>query len=326
MLRTYNVALVTSIALLGCALSDESDLSAPDKSEVRAGKADGVDMCGKFGFPAGCDLCAEFEWYGDGECDQSLFEAGICALPDAEDCAAPSATAFRMTTATLADPHVFVELGGCADLTDFLNGQLADQVEKDDDGDGDLDLSLLNVFRPLDTTAATATVDVGPAECAAPTPGGSCVPDAAQTVATTATQKTSGSCLGALAGTVAPDSVVHASTAPCYGTSAITMPLSLGPVELTLTEARMGGTFAGAGATRVDNGLARGFVSEAQADTIVLPDDLPVVGGRTLSSLLPGGTDSCQTIDGRDVAPDGTTRGWYFYINFSARVVSLAAP
>ncbi|HUS66984.1 MAG TPA: hypothetical protein VMZ28_20745 [Kofleriaceae bacterium] len=323
--RTYTVALTSSIALLGCAISNERDLTAPDKSAVQAGKADGVDMCAKFGFPAGCDLCAEFEWYGDGECDQSLFEAGVCALPDTEDCAAPAATAFRMTTAALADPHVFADLGGCADLTDFLNGQLADKIEKDDDGDGDLDLSLLDIFRPLAPGAPTAAVEVGPADCAAPAPGGSCVPDAAQLVATTATQKASGSCLGALAGTAAPDSVINTATAPCYATGAISMPLTLGSVELTLTEARLGGTFAG-GTTRIDSGLARGFVSEAQADATILPDDLPIVGGRPLSSLLPGGTDSCQTVDGRDVAPDGTTRGWYFYINFTARTVTLAAP
>ena len=322
---TYTVALMSSIALLGCAISDESDLTVPDKSEVQAGKADGVDMCAKFGFPAGCDLCAEFEWYGDGECDQSLFEAGICALPDTEDCAAPEATAFRMVTAQLADPHVWVDLGGCADLTDFLNGQLADRIDKDDDGDGDLDLSLLNVFRPLALGAPTATIDVGPADCAAPTPGGSCVPDPVQTVTATATQKATGSCLGTLAGTTAPDSVVNTATAPCYATSSISMPLTLGPVELTLSEARVGGTFAASG-TRVDDGLARGFVSEAQANALILPSDLPVVGGKPLSKILPGGQGSCKSTDGRDLGPDGVTKGWYFYINFSGEVVSLATP
>jgi hypothetical protein len=321
---THTVALVCSMALLGCASSDD-DLAAPDKADVSAGKADGVDMCAKFGFPAGCDLCAEFEWYGDGECDDSLFAAGICAMPDTDDCAAPAATAFRLIEAKLADPHVFADLGGCADLTELLDDQLADKIEKDKDGDGNLDLSLLNVFHPLDPTAPTATVEVGPAECAAPMPGAGCQLDAASTVSSTATQKAAGSCLGALAGTVDPASTVSTATAPCYATESISMPLTLGPVELTLTDARVGGTFA-ASSTRIDHGLARGFVSESQADAIILPDDLPIVGGRPLSSLLPGGQDSCQTVDGRDIAPDGTTRGWYFYINFTARTVTLASP
>jgi hypothetical protein len=47
--------------------------------------ADGVDLCSKFNLPEDCDLCEEFGWYGDGECDQELIDRGLCTGPD-QDC------------------------------------------------------------------------------------------------------------------------------------------------------------------------------------------------------------------------------------------------
>ena len=311
-------------AVSACAAStDRPDV--PDKASVLAtGKADGLDMCAKFGFPPGCDICAEFEWYGDGQCDQDLVDAGICHLPDSEDCAAAAATAFRLVDAELADPGVFVELGGCADVTSVLNNMLSDRLDQDDDGDGDLDLTILNVFRPLDPDAASAAVDVGPGSCAAPAPGQECGLDAAAAVTTTAAQRATGNCLGPIAGTTTPGAPVNTAGAPCYATAAIDLSLELGVIQLDLTAARVGGRFASA--TSLDQGLARGFIGEAEADALLLPDDLPLVGGQPLSSVLPGGSGSCQTADGRDIGPDGATRGWYFYINFAAQVVDLTDP
>jgi len=43
---------------------------------------------------------------------------------------------------------------------------------------------------------------------------------------------------------------------------------------------------------------------------------LPVLGTRTLSSLLPGGTGNCSPRDDRDM--NGADRGWWFYLNFTA--------
>ncbi|MCD6498592.1 MAG: hypothetical protein J7M25_09880 [Deltaproteobacteria bacterium] len=72
--------IMASVGLLvsACAMNSgtENEGSAVTKDEVRSiGKADdGVDYCEKYG------------WYGDGECDQRLIDAGLCAGPD-PDCA-----------------------------------------------------------------------------------------------------------------------------------------------------------------------------------------------------------------------------------------------
>jgi hypothetical protein len=316
-------------ALLAClfaqAACGRSDVPAPDKADLLSagGKSDGLDMCAKFGFPPGCDICAEFEWYGDGECDQDLVDAGICLQPDDEDCTTTGPTALRITDAELADPGVFVELGGCADVTSVLNNMLSDRLDKDDDGDGNLDLTLMNVFRPLDPSAPTAAVDVGPGTCAAPAPGTGCTLDADRKVTTEAAQRASGTCLGPISGTTTPGAPVNTATGPCYATGAIDLSISLGGIDLDLAAARVGARF---GSAAVDQGLARGFISEAEAEALLLPDDLPLVGGQPLSSVLPGGAGSCQTADGRDIGPDGATRGWYFYINFSAQAVDFTDP
>jgi hypothetical protein len=312
------ITLAAASFLFACA--DEGATPLPQKSDFRQGKADELlPTCEEHGFPVGCDLCAELGWYGDGECDQDLVDAGVCAMPDEADCAP---TAFRVTSAKLADPHVYVSFGICADVTGVLNDKLTDQVTEDGDGDGDLDLSLLNVFRPFDPAAAASQVDVGIADCAGPAPGHDCTVDPASSATTAAVQQASGTCLEAIPGTVPSGSGVAVAGAPCYATGGVDLPLSLAGVQLDLTDARVGGTFSGT--TAITNGLARGFVSEAQANAIILPDDLPVVGGKPLSKVLPGGQGSCKTTDGRDLGPDGVTRGWYFYINFSGEVVSLA--
>jgi hypothetical protein len=206
-------------------------------------------------------------------------------------------------------------------VTQVVNTMLRDKIRKDDDGDGLLDLSILNLFHPLDPASPTGNIEVGPGTCAAPAPGSSCTLDQGAAIRTTVSQKTKGACLGPLAGTTSPGATVSTAEAPCYATASIDFPLSLGPIDLVLEDARLGGSFAPG---RLENGLARGFLSEAQAEALKLPDDLLLVGGLQLSSLLPGGDGSCAPIDGRDVGPDGTTRGWYFYINFTAEAVDLA--
>lgn len=321
-MRTVRCAAVGLLFTAACAGERADDRSLPSKDDFRQGKADGeLPTCEEHGFPPDCDLCAELGWYGDGSCDDDLVEAGVCHMPDEADC---TPTAFRLVDAELADPHAYVRLGICADVTSFLNDELADRVKEDGDGDGQLDLSILNLFRPFDPAAATARVEVSQGSCAAPAPGSACVPDTEAQVVTPAQQLTAGECLAAIPGTTPSGSAVNTATAPCYATDSMNLPLSLAGVDLELQDARVGGTFSSA--DLIDRGLARGFVSEEQADAILLPDDLPLVGGKPLSSVLPGGTGSCQQNDGRDLGPDGVTRGWYFYINFTAQRVDLAAP
>ena len=52
-------------------------------------------------------------------------------------------------------------------------------------------------------------------------------------------------------------------------------------------------TYVGLPATDLNRGLLRGFLYESDADSIILPEDLDLVGGEPLSILLPGGTGNC---------------------------------
>jgi len=71
----------------GCG-SNEVNSQAPNKDQILAGKADGIDWCKTFNFESGCDLCEEFDWYDDGKCDQDMIDAGYCKKSDV-DCIDP---------------------------------------------------------------------------------------------------------------------------------------------------------------------------------------------------------------------------------------------
>lgn len=77
-------AAILALSCAGCG-ADADPLSGNSKADAEMGKADGTDICLFFGYVAGCDLCAEEGWYGDGECDDWLIEDGICVGPD-PDC------------------------------------------------------------------------------------------------------------------------------------------------------------------------------------------------------------------------------------------------
>ncbi len=59
----------------------------------------------------------------------------------------------------------------------------------------------------------------------------------------------------------------------------------------------------------------------------VLPSSLPLVGGDTLyEHLAAGGApgSSCSTEDDRDM--NGTTRGFWFYLDFTASLADWRGP
>jgi hypothetical protein len=239
-------------------------------------------------------------------------------------------TAYRFTDVDVREPHLFVELLGCHDATDTpvfgvfaVNTELATALTTDDDGDGLLDLSPVNVFRPLNQTngAMTPLEVYTDAECTAPA-GASCSPAAGEDpVMVTATNQASGTCLQPVSGTLHPYTpAVTNSSAPCFSSTAATVTFTLSGIPITLTGAQIGATYVGNPATGEINGLLRGFISEADADATILPDDLPLVGGEPLSSLLPGGDGNCAAHDDRDVV-SGVT-GWWFYLNFTATRVT----
>lgn len=233
-------------------------------------------------------------------------------------------TAFRFSDLDLRDPHVFVSLLGCNDLTDnspffSVNGEIQTSITTDGtDSDTFLDLSPTLVFRPFSQTAPTMPVELHFANCTAPVGTTSCVPATGGAAAMgTATNVTSGQCLGPVAGTTRPYTpAITTPTAPCFVTDAVTVTLNLGGIPVTLRNAQVSASYVGNPATLLANGLLRGFISEADANATIIPASFPIVGGKPLSSLLAGGMGACPTYSDKDT--NNGMSGWWFYLNFPA--------
>ena len=243
---------------------------------------------------------------------------------------------YRMTDLDLRDPHLFapvtIVVPLCLDFTDdplpvvdlAFNGSLQDQINTDADRDGFLDLSSLLLFHPFTTQAVAEEVDVDAGLCTAPLETTVCAADPMTTpLLTTYTGQAAGTCLDPVAGTTSGyDPAIVEPGAPCFVTVAETFSLPLGGLDVTLQDLQIAATFAGSPTTTFTSGLIRGFLTETAADALLLPPDLPVVGGQPFSVLLPGGTGSCATGDDRDTHLGES--GWWFYLNFKAsRILSF---
>ncbi len=247
-------------------------------------------------------------------------------------CTAPIiSTAYRFADMDLRDPHVFVSVFGCNDLTDpnvlfSVNTELQKSITTDgSDADTLLDLSILTVFRPLDQVAGHApAMEINFGDCSSPIGTTSCAPGTDSSV-TIATNQASGTCLDALANTThgyLP--AITKPTGPCYVSGTTTLNINLGGIPIVLTSATVAATYSGNPATTTVNGLLRGFISETDANNTIIPTTFPLVGGKPLSSLLPGGTGSCATYSDKDTV-NGVV-GWWFYLNFTAPKVTWTGP
>lgn len=254
------------------------------------------------------------------------------------------ATAFRLDSLALRDPHVIVPLFGgisCTDVTDppgvanlSANGEIASLIGQDGDMDGLYDLSLLALFRPLQQPPLPgADIQVTLADCTAP--GESCSPGTNVPATVTYGNQASGLCGAPQPGTSGPGNTgsyspgITSSAAPCFGTTPATVSFPLGLFTLPLQDVRASGTYVGNPANQIIDGLLVGFLSEADASNIFLPNDpnLALVGlaNQPITVALPGGAGNCATHDDRDLGPLGEP-GWYFHLNFTAHQVTWTGP
>jgi len=234
-------------------------------------------------------------------------------------------TAYRFNTLALRDPHAFANVIGCNDITDSffgnaVNQQLANNITMDANSDGFLDLSPTVVFRPLNQVGgATTPLEIHFASCTAPIGSTSCKPGTSAPILLTATNQAAGTCLGTIAGTTHPYTpAITTTTGPCFVSNQTTVSVAIGGVNIVLHDANIAATYVGAPATQVVNGLLRGFVTQADADATIFPAGLAVVGGHTLSYILPGGTGNCRPANQSDKDLDNGVSGWWFYLNFTA--------
>ncbi|MDQ3033211.1 MAG: DUF4215 domain-containing protein [Myxococcota bacterium] len=238
-------------------------------------------------------------------------------------------TAFRVSAMTLRDPHAFTSVFfSCLDITSNLNTQLGNAITMDgSDPDTTLDLSIVHVFRPLDQRDGRTTPGhITFPDCTAPMSSTMCtLPAGAMQTAADATNTAVGTCLAALPNTTttgwdSPNTVMG----PCYVSNIGDLTINLSSIPVILRQTSVAATYSGAPATQLISGLIRGFLTEADANATTIPGTVTLVGGMPLSAVLPGGAGCCRgsTTAGRemDTLADGT-RGWWFYLNFTASVV-----
>jgi hypothetical protein len=90
-------------------------------------------------------------------------------------------------------------------------------------------------------------------------------------------------------------------------------------MALPLRDVMVAATYFGSPLPGLANGLLAGFLTEADADAVTLPESIPLVAGFSLSSVLPGGASSCAPHSDKDV--HNGVAGWWFFLNFAAMPV-----
>jgi hypothetical protein len=284
------------------------------------------------------------------------------AEPPDPDAGPPGPAAFRFVELELRDPHLWVVLGGsCIDGTEGplgVNAQIqTDLTEDGDDPDTALDLSIVEVFRPLEQRPGmtTFTEFVYP-ECTSPESTTTCTlaSGTERAPASPVEVRGAGVCLDVLPGTARPYTpAIAVPAAPtdgtCYVATLGDLSVNFGGAPVVLREARVAGEWPSAPATQIVDGLIRGFIAESDANFTYVPHspDNPFACV-TVSELLPGGDPppfvagdpqppspctprpvgedrpaNCDTENDMDTSATGEP-GWYMYFNFRARVVPYA--
>ena len=307
--------------------------------------AGGDGIAGLASSPAGTPHTYVWDSFADGAGDPTLIlDARIRITPSDTASGLPVetmdfrvhngiVTAYRLTSLALRDPHVFATLPifGCTDITDSaplgqpgLNESIQTELTTDGDMDGFIDLSLLILFRQLEPVGTNSMVEFALGECTVAGPSCDLAPGGISNAGTYSSTAT-GPCLTPVGGTTfgyTPS--ITTPTTPCFTSQPFDLDLPLaGGLTIRLQSAQLGATLVGSPVTSLSNGLLMGFLPEADAAAVSLTTPIgPVV----LSSLFKGGAGACAAGDDRDLGPDGTTLGWWIYVNFTADLATYTGP
>jgi len=265
-------------------------------------------------------VCGNGVLEGSEECDDGNTAAGdgcdgACAT-EAEP------TALRIKELNLREPHVFAF--GFLDVTETVNGMINDALLLDkaspadpNTPDGLLDFSFIAVFRPYDPAAANVDVDIVVADCSAPLDTTQCALGVGQVPVLSVATNQDTTCLDVVPGTDSGSTPpITTPGGPCFSSDKETFDLLLGGIAIHLIDGQMAATYAGSqDAPTLTSGLMRGFLSVDAAAGAVIPAEIPIVGGMSISEML-------KAAD-KDTGPNGE-EGWWFYMNFSAEEVSYS--
>ncbi len=239
----------------------------------------------------------------------------VAKMPDVQ-------SAFRLSSANFADPHVFINQFICLDVTNVaFNPALNTFLTQDSDGDNIIDASLMFTFRPLDPNGAGGFIDFVLPDCTAPIGSTVCTLPSTPELRVSYTNSPN-SCLGLVPNTT--DWAVTLPSGPCFTSDPIDLNLNINGVVVPLQDAQIAGSYVGGSTpTAITDGLVRGFLPEIVAQATFIPPSIPIVGGLSLANLFPGGLGNCAPGDARDTGPDGQTQGWWVYLNYTADAVPV---
>ena len=301
------------------------------------GIVEGNEMCdtgiasGSGACPTSCDdsmACTTDTLVSGGTCDATCSHTTVTQAVNGDGCCPSGATgltdddcpaAYRITSLTLRDPHVFIDFMGCKDFTSLADSTEQYQMQHDSNNDGYLDDSQVIVFRPLSQTGGTQT----PAEvyyqakCTATAT--TCKPGNIASAALTASNLATGTCLTPLAGTTKPYTpAVTDATGPCFSTGATNLTGEVLGTAVTVEDAQVAGTYMGTPATDVINGLYAAFISQTDAQGHNAQVGL---ANQSIASYFPGGNNNCSNSSDKDTLASSATQGWWVYYNFTATAV-----
>lgn len=95
--------------------------------------------------------------------------------------------------------------------------------------------------------------------------------------------------------------------------------MSIADIDLELIQTTVAATYNADPATELVDGLLVGFLTKAAADAAEIEIDAPLVGGTySISDFLKGGGGCGSGTDLDDL--DGEP-GWWFYLDFEAKIV-----
>ena len=241
--------------------------------------------------------------------------------------------AYRLTSVTIVDPHVYYDLGGCGDRTALMNYAISEETKPG----GAVNMMLL--FDPADPNAVTAPMVLAEGDCTFDAEGTRCWQREGGTlVKTSAMNSNDLACDVTLPSTINPlymaEGAPNVAAPPCFTSprgTVILPSLAEGLPPLVLYDAQVSGGYGfggiGPGVSKLQGGLITGFIPESSAREIEgLIADLPF----NLWGTIAGG-DGCQPdinnpIDDTDPDPnpENLERGIQMYLNFEAeRVVWL---
>ena len=234
--------------------------------------------------------------------------------------------AMRANQFTLADPHLFLSaFSVCTDITPQVNAAIQDQIDGDSEPDGVLDQNILTLFltdRIEDISSRSLKMDIIEGTCPAPLFSGACTMNAVAAMDIDTDADANNTCLQADPSTLSGYSPApNVAIAPCYVSQPVDTNLDFGGAVIPVLAYQQAAQYNGG--TVLTNGLRKAFITETAAENLVFPLGTPVIGGRTLASLLAGGSGSCPVTDDRDVFTDGITSGWWFYFSTASDQVDL---